>query len=117
VRNNILLSFFSSLFSSFPIPPHIHFYNQSREVNMITGIFLKKALLADTISTMTTEELRNIIMHAPDKDLEVVGAAVLAEKRRMGTQIIHLPDSGDDGARSGSRVSGGICELFMGFCV
>jgi len=53
---------------------------------MPTDIF--RALLADIISTMTTEELRNIIMNTPDKDLEAVGAAVLAEKRKTN-QAVH----------------------------
>jgi hypothetical protein len=50
---------------------------------MPTNVF--RALLADTISTMTTKELRNIIMNTPDQDLETVGAAVLAEKGKKGT--------------------------------
>jgi len=53
---------------------------------MPTDIF--RALLADTISTMTTEELRNIIMNTPNQDLETVGAAVLAEKGKKGTATL-----------------------------
>ena len=39
-----------------------------------------RALIADTISTMSVEQLRNIILQTPDKELGAVGAAVLAEK-------------------------------------
>jgi hypothetical protein len=41
-----------------------------------------RAMIADTISTMSIEELRNIILQTPDKELGGVGAAVLAEKRK-----------------------------------
>lgn len=106
VRNIIMPSFFSSLFSSFHIAPHIHSYDKSRENDMPTNIF--KALLADTISTMTTEELRNIILNTPDKDLEAVGAAVLAEKRKKATQInqpgVQVPVENIQGAEEGGAV-------------
>ena len=45
---------------------------------MSTEVF--RALIADTISTMSIEQLRNVILETPDKDLGAVGAAVLAEK-------------------------------------
>lgn len=52
---------------------------------MTTEVF--RALLADTISTMSKEELRNIIMNTPDKDLGAVGKVVLAEKGRKGKKV------------------------------
>ena len=39
-----------------------------------------RALIADTISTMSVEQLRNIILETPDEELGAVGGAVLAEK-------------------------------------
>jgi hypothetical protein len=39
-----------------------------------------RALIADTISTMGVEQLRNIILQTHEKELGAVGAAVLAEK-------------------------------------
>jgi hypothetical protein len=51
-----------------------------------------RALIADTISTMSVEELRNIILQTPDKELGAVGAAVLAEKRKMS--MINVPVEG-----------------------
>jgi hypothetical protein len=55
---------------------------------MPTDIF--RALLADTISKMTTVELRNIIINTPNGDLEAIGAAVLAEKGK--TRVAAPPD-------------------------
>ena len=55
---------------------------------MPTDIF--RALLADTISNMTTDELRNIIINTPNGDLEAIGAAVLAEKGK--TRVAAPPD-------------------------
>jgi predicted hydrolase (HD superfamily) len=48
-----------------------------------------RALIADTISTMSVEELRNIILQTPDKELGAVGAAVLAEKgKKVGMMAV-----------------------------
>jgi len=44
-----------------------------------------RALIADTMSTMSEQQLRNIILQAPDKDLGTLGAMVLAEKGK-GTE-------------------------------
>jgi len=47
-----------------------------------------RAFITDALTTMTTEELSNIIKNAPDRELEAVGARVLVEKRKKTTQII-----------------------------
>jgi hypothetical protein len=45
-----------------------------------------REFLADALSTMTADEMKNVFMNTPDKDLETVGAAVLVEKRKKTTQ-------------------------------
>ena len=65
-----------------PDPLHYYLYQEVNNSKMSNEVF--RELLADTISTMSTEELRNIIMNTPDKDLAVVGSGVLAEKRKRG---------------------------------
>ena len=62
-----------------PDPLHYYLYQEANNSKMSNEV-----LLADTISTMSTEELRNIIMNTPDKDLAAVGAGVLAVKRKRG---------------------------------
>jgi len=54
-----------------------------------------RALIADTISTMSVEELRNIILKTPDKELGAVGAAVLAEKGKKAIAVAPAEDIGD----------------------
>jgi len=67
-----------------------------------------RALLADTISTMTTEELRNVIMETPDTNLEAVVEAVLAEKRKRADQVVHpgvqVPVGDTEGTKEGGAV-------------
>ena len=48
-----------------------------------------RALIADTISTMSIEQLRNVILQTPDKELGTVGATVLAEKgkKAVNTEV------------------------------
>ena len=48
-----------------------------------------REFLAEALSTMTAEEMKNVFMNTPDKDLETVGAAVLVEKRKKTAQIPH----------------------------
>jgi len=64
-----------------------------------------RALLADTVSTMTTEELRNVIIKTPDTNLEAVVEAVLAVKRKRTDQGVHpgvqVPVEESEGAEEG----------------
>lgn len=46
-----------------------------------------RALIAEAISTMSAEELRIVILQTPDKELGTVGAAVLAEKKRIASDV------------------------------
>jgi hypothetical protein len=57
-------------------------YQRHRKSIMDMPMDVLRAMIADTISTMSIEELRNIILQTPDKELGGVGAAVLAEKRK-----------------------------------
>jgi len=53
------------------------------------SIDIIRAFITDALTSMTIEELSNIIKNAPDRELEAVGARVLVEKRKKTTQIIH----------------------------
>jgi hypothetical protein len=64
-----------------------------------------RAFIADALTTMTIEEMRNIIKDTPDNGLEAVGARVLAEKRKKTAQIIEpgveVPVGDVEGAEEG----------------
>jgi hypothetical protein len=79
----------------------------SQNTDMSTDII--REFLAEALSTMTSEEMKNVFMNTSDKDLEVVGAAVLAEKRKKTTPVIQsgvqIPVENMEGAEEGEPVT------------
>jgi hypothetical protein len=71
-----------------------------------------RAIIADALTTMTIEDMRNIIKDTPDNGLEAVGARVLAEKRKKTAQIIQagvkVPVGDVEGAEEGVPVTNTI---------
>jgi hypothetical protein len=68
-----------------------------------------REFLAEALSTMTAEEMKNVFMNTPDKDLETVGAAVLVEKRKKTTPAVQpgvqIPVENVEGGEEGGPVT------------